>query len=73
MLRKLEIFIKDHTKITSRINKSNESETCGLGLELAACGLGLATYELATYGLGLATCGLELDDFRIRALGLGER
>jgi len=27
-------FIKDDTKITSRINKSNESETCGLGLEL---------------------------------------
>jgi len=34
MLRKWEIFIKDDTKITSRIKKSNESETCGLGLEL---------------------------------------
>jgi len=34
MLCKWKIFIKDDTKITSRIIKSNEIETCGLGLEL---------------------------------------
>jgi len=57
------IFIKDDTKITSRINKSNKSETLWTrtwtGLELATCGLGLATFRLATSGLGL-------DDLRIK-------
>jgi len=48
----------------SRINKSNESETYGLGLELATCGLGLDDFRirglgLGGRGLGLATMGLD--------------